>query len=236
MILSGIFRFGSNHAKKSFAIFCLMSSFLTLGGVFSVAAQTRNAKEWSIADYVNNLPEKYITASGDFVKPSVKTIIVDEKNGWAVAHTDFPPNPNALDAPFAVFQMALFKSRAKPPLVVVSNFKSDEVCDEYETFFLRRVGAGWTEIKQGVLPAMNLKMFWDAPKSAERLVQIIKANAISYHFEPPRQGTRMKVSLEICDYVADGVPTNELEKLVAAAKPIYLVWDKQNGRFNFAKE
>ena len=207
-------------------------------GVFS-SAQTRNAKEWSIADYVKNLPEKYITASGDFVKPSVKTIIVDEKNGWAVAHTDFPPNPDALDAPFAVFQMALFKSQTKPPLVVVSNFKSDEVCDDYETFFLRRIGENWTEVEREVLPPLNLKMFWDKPQSAKRFTKIVERdNATSYHFELPRQGTQVKVSLEICDHFLEVAPmksVDELRKLIESVKPIYLVWDKQNGRFNFAK-
>lgn len=232
MVLSGIFRFGSHHAKKSFAVFCLMLSCLTLAGAFSAQAQTRNAKEWSIADYFKKLPKKYITASGDFSPPSTETAVIDEKNGYA-AYLSSPPKPDFEPRP--VFEMALFKSPTKPPLLVVSNLKSDEVCAEYETFFLRHVGTDWTEIKRGVLPVMNLKVFWDAPKSAERLVQIIKESAISYHFEPPRQGTRMKVSLEICDYVADGVPTNELDKLVAAVKPIYLVWDKQNGRFNFAK-
>ena len=85
---------------------------------------------------------------------------------------------------------------------------------------------------------MNLKMFRDAPQSAGRLLKIIKESAASYHFEPPRYGTRMKVSLEICDYLEDDTPqakTGELEKLVEPAKPLYLTWDKQNGKFNFAK-
>ena len=89
---------------------------------------------------------------------------------------------------------------------------------------MRRVGNRWTEVKLEVLPLMNLKMFWGELQSAERLLKIIKASAITYHFEPPRQGTRMKVSLEICDYLEDGTPeadSEELQKLSESAKAIY---------------
>jgi len=48
----------------------------------------------------------------------------------------------------------------------------------------------------------------------------------------------MKVSLEICDYLEDDAPEaagDELQKLIESAKPIYLEWDKQNGKFKLAK-
>ena len=38
------------------------------------------------------------------------------------------------------FEMALFRSKNAPPLLVVSNERSDMQCSSYETFFLRRVG------------------------------------------------------------------------------------------------
>ena len=204
---------------------------------FSAQEQKPEAKDWSIADYFKSLPEKYITTYGDYANGQItaKNLVVDEKNGYAV-QMDSPPG--ASDNPYPIFEMALFKSQTNPPLLVVSNMKSDPVCTDYETFFLRRVGGKWTRVEREVLPPMNLKMFRDAPQSAGRLLKIIKESAASYHFEPPRYGTRMKVSLEICDYLEDDTPqakTGELEKLVESAKPLYLTWDKQNGKFNFAK-
>ena len=202
---------------------------------FAAQAQKPAAKDWSIADYFKNLPQKYKTFDGDFSSPSAETTVIDEPNGYA-AFMDSPPIDNR--QVFPIFETALFKSQTRLPLLVVSNMKSDPVCTDYETFFLRRVGGKWTRVEREVLPPMNLKMFRDAPQSAGRLLKIIKESAASYHFEPPRHGTRMKVSLEICDYLEDDTPqakTGELEKLVEPAKPHYLTWDKQNGKFNFAK-
>ena len=202
---------------------------------FSGQAQKRDVKDWSIADSFKNLPKKYKTFGGDFLPPSKETTVIDEQNGYA-AYMDSPPRANF--EPFPIFEMALFKSQTKPALLVVVNTKSDSVCTEYETFFLRRVGNNWTEVKREVLPPLDLKMFWDAPQSADRLLKIIKESAITYHFEPPRQGTQMKVSLEICDFLEDDTPketVNELSKLIESAKMIRLDWDKQNGQFKFAK-
>lgn len=202
---------------------------------FSAQAQKRDVKDWSIADYFKNLPEKYKTFDGDFSPPSKETTVIDEPNGYA-AYMDSPTGGNFNR--FAIFETALFKSQTKPPLLVVANTKSDHVCTKYETFFLRCAGDNWTRVEREVLPPLNLKMFWDTPQSAERLLKIIKESAVSYHFEPPRQGMRMKVSLEICDFLEDDTPpekVDELSKLVESAKPIYLTWDKQNGKFNFAK-
>ena len=204
---------------------------------FSAQAQKRDAKDWSIADYFKNLPQKYKTFDGDFLPPSKETTVIDEPNGYA-AYLNLPLHSNPDNPPHPIFETALFKSQTKSPLLVVANMKSDPVCTDYETFFLRRVGNNWTEVKREVLPPMNLKMFWDAPQSAARLLKIIKESSMSYHFEPPRQGTQMKVSLEICDYLEDDTQqdkVNELSKLIESAKSIYLIWDRQNGKFNFAR-
>jgi hypothetical protein len=216
-------------------ILLLVVIFIT---AFSAQAQKRDAKDWSMADYFENLPKQYITASGDFRKPSKETVVVDEKNGYAAAYLNSPPRMESGNPLYPIFEMALFKSQTKPALLVVANTISDEVCGEYETFFLRRVGNDWTEVKSQVLPPMNLKMFWDAPQSADRLLKIVKESATSYHFEPPRQGTKMKVTLEICDYLEDNTPeaaVNELRKLVESAKPIRLDWNSKDGKFSFAK-
>lgn len=216
----------------------ILASIFIFAAAHSAPAQKSEAMDWSIADYVKNLPEKYITASGDFPKPSAENITVDEKNGYAAAFTDYPIEADSVDAAFPVFQAALFKSKSKLPLLVVSNYQSDHVCEKYETFFLRRIGNKWTEVEREILPAMNLKMFWDKPQSAERLLNITKESFISYHFELPRRGTQVKVSLEICDYLDDNAPeaaNEEMIKLINSAKTIYLEWDKQNGKFKFAK-
>jgi hypothetical protein len=220
--------------KMTFALFL----------IFTVAtmaqAQKPDAKEWGIADYLKNLPEKYITTSGDFSPRSAETAVVDEKNGYA-AYLNSPPQreTDSSNAPYPIFEMALFKSQGKPPLLVVSNTKSDPVCTDYETFFLRRVGNKWLEVRREVLPPLDLKMFWDKPQSAARFLKIVERdNSTSFHFEPPRTGTRMKVSLEICDHFLEVAPmksVDELKKLVESARPIYLTWDKQTGKFNFAK-
>ena len=215
----------------------ILLAVLVFVTVFSAQAQKRDAEDWSIADYVENLAEKYKTFEGDFSLPSKETTVIDESNGYA-AYLSHPPNSDSNHQPYPIFEMALFKSKTKPPLLVVSNMKSDSACNEYENFFLRRVGSKWTEVSREVLPPMNLKMFWDAPQSAARLLKIIKESAASYHFELPRRGTRMKVSLEICDFLEDDTPEaagKELRKLIDTTKPIYIEWDKQNGKFKSAK-
>lgn len=215
----------------------ILSVVLIFVAAFPAQAQKSAEKDWSVADYFERLPEKYITAHGDYANGRIAAakLFVDEKNGYAV-QMDSPPG--ASDNPYPIFEIALFKSQTMSPLVVVSNRQNDHVCTEYETFFLRRVGGKWTEAKREVLPPMNLKMFWDEPQSTARLLKIVKQSAVSYHFEPPREGTRMKASLEICDFLEDDAPeeaAKELAELVETARPIRLEWDKQKGKFNLAK-
>ena len=113
----------------------ILASVFIFITAFSAQAQKRDVKDWSIADYFKNLPEKYITASGDFLKPSKETVVVDEKNGYAAAYLNSPPQMESGKALYPIFEMALFKSQTKPALLVVANTKSDSVCAEYETFF-----------------------------------------------------------------------------------------------------
>jgi len=216
----------------------ILSSFLIFITALAAQAQKRDAEDWSIADYFKNLPEKYRTFSGDFSPPSKDSTYIDEENGYAAYFEPEQPGTSSFAQKSPIFEMALFKSETKPPLVVVSNRISDSVCIEYQTFFLRRVGSKWTEVKREVLPPLDLKIFWDASQSAGRLLKIIKESSTSYQFEPPRSGTRMKVSLKICDFLEDDTlneKTAELEKLIETAKPIRLEWDKQIGKFKLVK-
>lgn len=190
------------------------------------------AQDWSISDYLKNLPEKFKTFEGDFHPPSEETTIIDEKNGFA----GYLKVPGGTERSF---EMALFKGRNAPPVIVVSNEQSDMQCSSYETFFLRRVGNQWVEVKDEVLPPLDLRMFWDDPRAAGRLSKIVTVTPTSaYHFEPPRRGTQMKVSLEICDHFDEDPPEamlKEFNKLKETAKPIRLEWDSKSGRFKFMK-
>ena len=129
--------------------------------------------------------------------PSNETGIIAAANGYA-AYMSAPYDTNPDNQPFPIVEMAIFKSQKKTPLLVVSNLKSDSVCSEHETFFLRRTADNWTnwaEVEREVLPVISLKMFWDNPQSAARFKKIVEQdNSTTYHFEPPRNGTRMKVS------------------------------------------
>ena len=109
----------------------ILAAILVFITAVSVQAQKPEAKDWNIADYVENLPKKYKTFRGDFSSPSKETTVIDEANGYA-AYMDSPPSGNSERSP--IFEMALFKSQTKPPLFVVSNMKNDHVCTTYETF------------------------------------------------------------------------------------------------------
>lgn len=214
----------------------LLAALATLTAV-SVHAQRPVMNDWRISDFFSTLPESFITTTGDFAKPSAENIVFDENNGYAATYMN-SPEPGSDYQPFPTFQMALFKSEIKLPLIVISNTKNDHVCTDYETFFLRYDDRTWTEVGREALPTLNLDMFWDRPHSAAKLLEIIKESAVSYHFEPPRRGTRMKVSLEICDFLEDDasqIMSDELRKLMETAKPIYLEWSKTSGEFKFKK-
>ncbi|HEX8503681.1 MAG TPA: hypothetical protein VF659_24060 [Pyrinomonadaceae bacterium] len=190
------------------------------------------AQDWGISDYLKNLPEKFITFEGDFSPPSRETTVIDEKNGYA----GYLKVPGGTEMSF---EMALFRSKNASPLVVVSNERSDMQCSSYETFFLRRVGNKWVEVRDEVLPPLDPKMFWDDQRAAGRLAKIVSLTPASdYHFEPPRRGTQMRVSLEICDQFDQDPPEatlKEFDKLKETARPIRLDWDSRSGKFKFVK-
>ena len=72
------------------------------------------AQEWSLSDYLKNLPERFKTFHGDWSPPSKETIVIDEKNGYA----GYLKAPGGSEMSF---EMALFKSKNAPPLLVVTN-------------------------------------------------------------------------------------------------------------------
>lgn len=209
-----------------------MRIFIGTLSILLCLALPAHAQDWGISDYLKNLPEKFKTFEGDFSLPSKETTVIDEKNGYAGYLKE--PGGTAMS-----FEMALFRSKNAPPLVVVSNERSDMQCSSYETFFLRRVGDKWVEVKDEVLPPLDLRMFWDDPQAAERLAKIVSVPpASASRFEPPRRGTQMKVRLEICDYFDEdpsAATLTEFNKLKETARPIRLDWDSQGGKFKLAK-
>ena len=210
----------------------LMRSLIGSLSILLCLAIPTYAQDWGISEYLKNLPEKYKTFEGDFSPPSKETTVIDEKDGYA----GYLKVPGGTDM---FFEMALFKSKDAPPLLVVSNERSDMHCSSYETFFLRRVGGKWVEVKDKVLPPIDPGMFWDDPHAAGRLAKIVSvAPASAYNFEPPRRGTRMRVRLEICDYFDEDPPQatlKEFDKLKETARPIRLDWDSQSGKFKLVK-
>lgn len=209
-----------------------MRIFIGALSILLCVAAPAYAQEWGVSDYLKNLPEKFKTFEGDFSPPSKETTVIDEKNGYA----GYLKSPGGTEMSF---EMALFRSKNAPPLLVVSNERSDMQCSSYETFFLRRAGNRWVEVRDEVLPPLDLKMFWDDPQAAVRLAKIVSTPAASaYHFEPPRRGTQMKVSLEICDHLDEDPPEatlKEFDKLRGSARPVRLAWDSQGGKFKLVK-
>lgn len=212
-----------------------MRFFVTLLLVAFISATAHAQGEWKISDYLKQLPERFKTFSGDFAPPSEETTVIDDRNGYA-AYMDSPRRS------YAVFEIALFKSPTAPPLLVVSNTQADAQCTDYETFFLRQAGGEWVDVSAKVLPPLELKMFWQDKRSAARLEAIRKgqgdASVATFHFEPPRRGTTMKVSLAICDYLDDDTPQEtvyEMSRLIETAGPVYLLWDAKKGAFVHAR-
>lgn len=210
----------------------LMGKLLCALSLVLCLAAPAYAQDWGIEDYLKNLPEKFKTFEGDYAAPSKETTVIDEKNGYA----GYLKAPGGTDMSF---EMALFRSKNAPPLVVVSNERSDMQCSSYETFFLRRVGNRWVEVKDEVLPPLDLGMFWDDPRAAGRLAKIVTAPpASAFRFEPPRRGTQMKVGLEVCDYFDEDPPEatlKEFNRLKETARPIRLAWDSHGGKFKLVR-
>lgn len=224
------------YSKESIltAIFIFVSAF-------SAAAQKQAADEWSIGDYLENLPEKYKTYSGDFPKPPPKnSIILDEENGYAAILRTPPEGMQTFDNDHTVFEMAIFKRVKGEPLIVVSNEISDSVCVWHETFFLERRGNSWLEVRSRVLPQLSAQMFFKDAKLAAKFTAMNKKignrAALDLHFAPPRKGTQMKVSLDICDFVPDEFqPEMSFDEFTRNSESLFLDWDKQKGIFQMVK-
>ena len=205
--------------------------------LFAATSSAFSQTAWNISDYFNNLPSDYKTFYGDFGDFGEKNKIIDKKNGYAAL----------LESPsesFAVFEMALFKPRRGLPVLVVSNHQSDAVCVFYDTFFLKKSGSRWINVKSQVLPKITDEMFFTNPRYAKKFAELQRKygdsiGGLDYHFQPPRYGTKMKVSPVFCDWVDDQIASKaevrDYGKVMKSAKSIYLQWNKSNGKFEFAK-
>lgn len=219
---------------RSFVVFLTLVLF-----VFPVFAHGQI--NWQISDYLENLPDKYKTFEGDFVSlpPGPDSTIIDNLNGYA-AFMDSPGEDG-----YSIFEIAMFKPKTGPPVLVVSNLQSDPVCSFYETFFLEVRGDQWIDVKSRVLPELGDSMFFESPELAEKHQQFqdkYKGQGVpdfGIHFSPPRHGTKLKVSTEVCDYVDDGVSDdaeiNEYLELLGKTRPIFLQWNADRAVFTVEK-
>ncbi len=198
--------------------------------------QTRN---WKISDFLRELPKQYKTYEGDISQPTPESTFIDLKNGYAAYLT--VPNGDKAEV---FFEMAMFNSQKEEPTIVVSNYKYDFVCFDYDTFFLQKKGKRWVDVRSKVLPKLSEEMFFVDPESYEYYVEQKKklgdkVGGLSMHFYPPREGTVMNVSLDLCDYVDDSVIESEANNFLTvsdALKTISLKWNKEIAKFEIVTE
>lgn len=197
--------------------------------------------EWTIGDYLKNLPERYKTYSGDYPKPPPKeAIVLDEENGYASIMRTPSDGVQTFDGEHAIFEMAIFRRAKGDPLLVVSNEISDSVCVRYETFFLQRRGNSWLDARSQVTPQLSAEMFFKGAKLAAKFQatnkKIDNSQNLELRFEPARRGTRMPVALNICDYVPDKFEGKiTFDKFIENARSVFLDCDKQEGVFKLTK-
>lgn len=211
----------------------LLISLLSAASVFA------QKEQWTIRDYLKNLPEQYKTYSGDFPKPPpAEAIVLDAENGYAAILSAQAGVRSS--NPYPVFEMAIFKRSNGELLLVVSNRISDSVCLTHETFFLQKRGDSWLDVRSRVLPEFAAQMFFTDAHLAEKFQAINKkvgnSEKLDLYFAPPRKGTRMSVKLDICDYVPDEFDGKiSFDEFTENAQSVFLDWDKKRGVFKLAK-
>jgi len=211
---------------------------------FSAASFFAQEKAWTVDDYLRALPEKFKTYSGDFERePSRDRTIKDLKNGY-IAYLDKVPAAGGSSPAFPVFEIAVFKQASGEPLVVVSNYRYDMVCTTHDTFFLRKQGSEWVDVRAKVLPKLSAGMFFTQAdlgrkfESANKEAGNVESAAgwFYLHFSPPRHGTRMKVALDICDHVPEEKPELSFDEFEAKQKPVWLEWEQKKGTFKVSHD
>lgn len=214
------------YSQRSKIYGVLLLTLLFVSPVFS-----QKTAEWTIGDYLKNLPEEYKTFSGDFqTEPTAETTVLDVKNGYAAYLSS-----SEKDA-YPIFEMAIFKQANGDSLIVVSNTIADSVCTFHQTFFLQRKVDSWLAVRSKVLPEFTAQMFFKDAKLSAKFTEANKkignAEKLDLHFSPPREGTRMKVSLDICDYVPDELAAEiSFNEFIKNARTVSLEWDKRKGIF-----
>ncbi|MEZ5347137.1 MAG: hypothetical protein R2681_16440 [Pyrinomonadaceae bacterium] len=216
-------------------IFSYFIVFIMLTG--SVCSQT--TRDWKISDYLQNLPKQYKTYEGDIPEPTDEYTFIDVRNGYAAYLMSPNGNPDEY-----FFEMAMFKPKKGEPTLVVSNYKYDFVCFDYDTFFLQKQGSKWVDVKSDVLPVLTEKMFFADSEAYDYYVKQKekfgdKVSGLVMHFYPPRSGTVMNVNLELCDYVDDSIvesDANNYRTITDALKTISLSWNKETGKFEVIPE
>lgn len=193
---------------------------------------------------MRELPEKFRTYSGDFEKgPTRDRTIKDLKNGY-IAYLDKAPSAEQSSPPYPIFETAVFKQDNGESLVVISNYRYDMVCTSHDTFFLRKRGSEWVDVRAKVLPKLSAAIFFKEASLGQKFETANKeagniesvAGWFHLHFSPPRRGTRMKVALDICDYAPEEKPELSFDEFKEKQKPVWLEWDQRKGIFRVSND
>ncbi len=227
----------------------LISLFLVAITLFSTAFSQESAKTWKISDYLENLPAKYKNL-GNFAGPIDKLSLIDNRNGYAAYYPnqeerEKAEDPNMTGLETTVLAMALFKADKGSPTLIVTNLADEHVCMRDYSYFLEKRGDEWVDIREDVLPKIDFSLLFidgkDDPsyKFYEEMQTKHGENIdkLELKFQPPRYGTRMKVTLGFTDcYWIEKLEEDDNEltqyaKISDSFKPIYLIWNSSKKQF-----
>ena len=219
----------------------LLNLFIITIVLTTISFAQKPVSKWKISDYLNNLPSKY-KKLGNYAGATKETTIIDNKNGYASYQVD-PDDEYSKN-----LEMALFKANKGLPTIVITNVEDDHVCGNNYAYFLQKNGENWVNVKEKVLPKLDFSMIFIDGKNDDSYKYYKKMQKkyggmisnLEYKFHPPRKGTKMKVSLNMCDWVDDTVANNkdlkEYSMILDSVKPIYLQWNKAQVKFEIVKE
>ena len=184
-------------------------------------------KNWNIKDYYDLLKQEHDTIRNYkyglcvWYDETDCEKIIDINNGYIA--TDF----TTFNIPY--FQMTMFKDYKSENLIVIhaANCGDYFACAELEELnsFLIYDSGIWVDVSEKVLPQITLEHFFTDKKDVYTLK---KLNYHIFRFYLPRLGTTMKVTIEICDYIAyddmeeNAISYEEYERLLKERKTRYL--------------
>jgi hypothetical protein len=150
--------------------------------------------------------------------------IVDVKNGFISfkRDKDFPD----------FFQMALFKGSNNIDVIVVSNRECEAfACFTPTSYFYQYKNNVWIPADNEIFPKITPENFY---KDSYNYDLLNKYGYYSYNFILPQNGTKIKIEIDICDYLQEDHPEvtdDQYKRLVNERMIIYLNWNNKSNRF-----